>query len=157
MNSNYVNRFQREGWAGYESQPKPTMNEELKPCPHCGGEAMFSTSEDFENSPFKKRYIRCVNNCQPYSRNDEDLIRAWNTRQQQPVTKEDIRHLIGEPIPLPASITTTGELPQQPSMRKLKEAYEQIQTYSNEYAALKMLSKALDEYLSEPTEQTPAK
>lgn len=52
---------------------------ELKPCPFCGGKAVFwGGSHDDRN----KGYYACENNCveQCPIRNKEEAIEAWNRR-----------------------------------------------------------------------------
>ncbi len=60
-------------------------NEDLKPCPFCGGDAEIRGDDAPEN------WVSCKADCQPFGRNKKHLILSWNTRAltaQQPVRGE---------------------------------------------------------------------
>ena len=58
---------------------------ELKPCPFCGSEAVYSTEQS--DAPFSTicHFVTCSNNCLEglYASGDtkEDTIKAWNKRR----------------------------------------------------------------------------
>ena len=64
------------------------MNEELKPCPFCGGEAVINVIEPHEHvvvnlPPYPGgAFIECTGcTCAMSGQSEEEVIEAWNTRK----------------------------------------------------------------------------
>ena len=64
------------------------MNNELKPCPFCGSEAVLECRDEDYNDDW---IVYCLNldgecefcPCTKYHETAEDAIEAWNTRYQE--------------------------------------------------------------------------
>lgn len=59
--------------------PIESAQEELKPCPHCGGEPILEENKDIdsEDSIYS---VGCRNNCIVYETSKEQAIARWNKR-----------------------------------------------------------------------------
>ena len=55
---------------------------ELKPCPFCGGEAVFDTVSNGAGNP--RGFVRCKNRCceMCWVLNKNEAIEAWNRRAE---------------------------------------------------------------------------
>ena len=65
------------------------MNEKLKPCPFCGGEAHLINNNDYmtAHKPNDIYYVMCLN-CRAktnffYTDDEQEAINAWNTRVKE--------------------------------------------------------------------------
>lgn len=67
---------------------KESDMEELKPCPFCGGDAIYRSVSDMYCDPYRKNCIECLScgvstkseSRHPDDGRSPDLIEAWNTR-----------------------------------------------------------------------------
>lgn len=62
---------------------KSKMNDHLKSCPFCGGEAYFNDGELYDNTPFNR--ISCKKCGSHTALGSEDWVeQVWNTRPSEP-------------------------------------------------------------------------
>jgi Lar family restriction alleviation protein len=83
------------------------MNEELKPCPFCGGKAQTQNENNY-----KVWYVICIRceSCTKFHSSEEKAINTWNTRAETsiPVSASTNSGIMATPKPCHEMNTTYG-------------------------------------------------